>query len=270
MKHWIDRSVLTFWQDKEMRLEAAHLLDIADEVIEDQLPGRTPFLGRSLAQWFESVLKKEHLMFLPKGGFEDSERVIYLLGRNQEVLEQMEAGIALLTVNATDPKATDTKATLEHRQILGSLMSLGLKRELIGDIRHGLQGMVVAVAEEIALYLLQEWRKAGRILLDVQRQQGELNLREDPGEELRITVASSRIDAVVAAGFKAARSVVQEWINQGKVKRNDLIINKTDLEVKPGDIISCRGHGRLRLIETSETRKGRTAWKVVLYRTQKR
>lgn len=265
MKHRIDRSVLTFWQDKEMRLEAAHLLDIADEVIEDQLPARTPFLGRSLAQWFESVLKKEHLTFLPKGGFEDSERVIYLLGRNQEVLEQMEAGIVLLTVNTKDPKAT-----LEHRQILGSLMSLGLKRELLGDIRHCMQGMVVAVAEEIVPYLLQEWRKAGRIFLDVQRQQGELNLREDPGEALRITVASSRIDAVVAAGFKAARSAVQEWVNQGKVKRNDLIINKTDLEVKSGDIISCRGHGRLRLIETSETRKGRTAWKVVLYRTQKR
>lgn len=267
MKHWIDRSVLTFWQDKEMRLEAAHLLDIADEVIEEQLPARTPFLGRSLAQWFESVLKKEHLMFLTKGGFEDSERVIYLLGRNQEALEQIEAGIgiALLTVKTKDPRAT-----LEHRQILGSLMSLGLKRELIGDIRHSLQGMVVAVVEEIAPYLLQEWRKAGRVVLDVQRQQGELCLHEDPGEELRITVASSRIDAVVASGFKAARGVVQDWINQGKVKRNDLVINKTDLEVKPGDIISCRGHGRLRLLEMNETRKGRIAWKIVIYKTQKR
>lgn len=265
MKHRVDRSVLTFWQDKEMRLEAAHLLDIADEMIEEHLPQRTPFLGKALAQWFEGVLKKEHLMFLAKGGFENSERVIYLLGGNQEDLEQMEEGIALLTVNTTDPKAV-----LEHRQILGSLMSLGLKRELIGDIRQGLQGMVVAVAEEIVSYLLQEWRKAGRIVLDVKRQQGELNLREDPGEEIRLTVASSRIDAVAAAGFKAARSVVQGWINQGKVKRNDLVINKTDLEVKPGDIISCRGQGRLCLLETSETRKGRIAWKVVLYRKQKR
>ncbi|WP_434511524.1 YlmH/Sll1252 family protein [Desulfitobacterium sp. AusDCA] len=265
MKQWIDRSVLAFWQDKEMRLEAAHLLDIADEVIEEHLPKRTPFLGRALAQWFEGVLKKEHLMFLAEGGFEDSERVVYLLGGNQGDFERVEDGIALLTVNAADPKAA-----LEHRQILGSLMSLGLKRELIGDIRHGLQGMVVAVAEEIAPYLLQEWRKAGKVVLNVQRQQGELYLCEDPGEEIRITVASSRIDAVAAAGFKAARGVVQEWINQGKVKRNDLIINKTDLEVKLGDIISCRGQGRFRLLETSETRKGRIAWKVALYRKQKR
>lgn len=266
MKHWVDRSVLGFWQDKEMRLEAAHLLDIADGVLDEQIPATTSFLGMALAQWFEGILKREHLAYQVQGGFPDSERVCFFLGINSESLvEYGKEEIALLSVISLDPQAE-----LEHRQILGSLLGLGLKRELIGDIRSGLQGMVVAVAEEIAPYLIQEWRKAGRVNLRVERVHGEPVLREVSGEERRITVASSRIDAVVASGFNVARGVVQEWINQGKIKRNDLIISKTDLEVKPGDIISCRGQGRLRLLELKETRKGRIAWSIILYRTQKR
>lgn len=265
MNHWIDRNVLGFWQEKEMRLEAAHLLDLVDEVLDKQLPLRTPFLGLSLAQWFEEVLCKESLSYQAQGGFSDSERVCYFLGQNLEDLEQAQEGITLLAV-----VSTESHAELEHRQILGSLMGLGLKRELIGDIRLGIQGMIVAVVEEIADYLLQEWRKAGRANIRVERIQGELCLREDPGEERRITVASSRIDAITASGFNVARGVVQEWINQGKIKRNDLMISKPDLEAKPGDIISCRGQGRLRFGEVRETRKGRIGWSIIIYRTQKR
>lgn len=265
MKHWIDRKVLSFWQDKEMRLEAAHLLDLADEAVSQPVQVRTPFLGLSLAQWFEGVLRKESLSFRTAGGFPDPERVCYFLSQSLEGLEQQEEGITLLEVVSTNPHNA-----LEHRQILGSLMGLGLKRELIGDIRPGIYGLIVAVVDEIADYLLQEWKMAGRTHIRVERVQGELSLRKDPDEERRITVASSRIDAIVASGFNVARRVVQEWIKQGKIKRNDLIISKPDLEVKSGDIISCRGQGRLRLLDASETRKGRIGWSIIAYRTQKR
>lgn len=260
MKHRLDRNGLGFWQEKEMRLEAAHLLDLADEAIDKQLVVRTPFVGLSLAQWFEGVLRKEALRYQAQGGFPDSERVCYFLGHYLEDLEQEQAGITLLAVVSSDPRLR-----LEHRQILGSLMGLGLKRELIGDIRSGIQGMIVAVAEEIADYLLQEWRKAGQANIHVERVQGELCLSEDLGEERRITVASSRIDAIAASGFNVARGVIQEWINQGKIKCNDLMISKPDLEVKSGDIISCRGQGRLRLLEANVTRKGRVGWSITVY-----
>ncbi|MEA4900072.1 RNA-binding protein [Desulfitobacterium sp.] len=265
MKHRIDRHVLSFWQDKEMRLEAAHLLDLTEEAMRKQLAVRTPFLGLGLAQWFERVLQKESLSYQARGGFPDAERVCYFLGQNTESLEYLPEGITLLAVVSTDPHVN-----LEHRQILGSLMGLGLKRELVGDIRPGVQGMIVAVVDEITDYLLLEWCKAGRVNIRVERVQGDLMLREDPGEERRITVSSSRIDAIAAAGFNVARGVVQEWVRQGKIKRNDLIISKPDLEVKSGDIISCRGQGRLRLCEAGETRKGRIGWSIILYRIQKR
>jgi RNA-binding protein YlmH len=149
-------------------------------------------------------------------------------------------------------------------------MGLGLKREVVGDIRPIPQGMGVAVAEEIADYLIREWDKAGREKIRVQRVEGQLELIPDQGEERRITVASSRIDAVAATSFNISRTVFQELIVQGKVKRNDLVVLKTDAEVQLGDIISCRGYGRIRLVDSSETRKGRIAWNIFLYKPQKR
>ena len=92
----------------------------------------------------------------------------------------------------------------------------------------------------------------------------------DSGEERRITVNSSRIDAVIAIAFGVSRTVAQEWIFQGKVRRDGLVVSKPDTEVQPDDMISCRGQGRLKLLQCTQTRKERTAWQIVLFRSQRR
>lgn len=264
MKHWIDRNTLTFWTDKENRIEAAHLLDVCDSVLEDSIPIWTPFLSQAMANWFEGVLRRENLEYRIDGGFPEPERVRFLIASEEKTLQKARTEIVVINVQAIDPRGA-----LEHRQILGSLMGLGLKRELIGDIRPAQQGIFVAVLEEIADYLVREWNKAGRERIRVSRVEGELNILPDKGEERRITVASSRLDAVAASSFNLSRTLFQELISQGKVKRNDLVILKADTEAKSGDIISCRGYGRIRLIDSNETRKGRIAWDVVLYKPKR-
>lgn len=264
MKHRIDRSILSFWSDKEMKIEAAHLLDLCETAFNASTAVGTPFLSQALANWLEGILRRENLEYRIEGGFPEPERARFLISPEERDLEKARTEVVVLTAQAIDPHGA-----LEHRQILGSLMGLGLKRELLGDIRPTQQGICVAVSEEIADYLVREWNKAGRERIRVQRVEGELELVPDTGEERRITVASSRLDAVASSSFNMSRTVFQELITQGKVKRNDLVVIKIDTEVKPGDIISCRGYGRIRLLDFSETRKGRIAWKVVLYKLQK-
>lgn len=264
MKHWIDRSVLGFWTDKEMRIEAAHLLDLCDTVLEDAVAVWTPFLSQALANWLEGTLRRENLSYRMEGGFPEPERVRFLIAREEKSFQKAGSEIALLSALPADPQKK-----LEHRQVLGSLIGLGIKRDVIGDIRPGRQGIYVAVAQEIADYLVREWRQAGREKIQVQRVQGDLDLLPDPGEERRITVSSSRLDAVAASSFNVSRTVFQEYIAQGKVKRNDLVVTKADMEVRTGDLISCRGYGRICLLDSNETRKGRIAWNVLLYRSQR-
>lgn len=264
MKHRIDRSILSFWSDKEIKIEAAHLLDLCETALNASNAVWTPFLSQALSNWLEGIIRRGNLEYRRDGGFPESERARFLISSEVRDVEKARTEVVVLTAQALDPHRA-----LEHPQILGSLMGLGLKRELIGDIRPAQQGIYVAVSEEIADYLVREWNKAGRERIRVQRVEGEPELLPEKGEERRITVASSRIDAVASSSFNMSRTVFQELITQGKVKRNDLVVIKTDAEVRPGDIISCRGYGRIRLLDSSETRKGRIAWNIILFKPQK-
>jgi len=264
MKRPADRSGLAYWGEKEMRLEAAHLLDQVDAVLKKESKQVTPFLSFTLRTWAEAVLQKEHLSFIAEGGFTEAERVRILLGPWGEILDSKDAEISLLWVRPTNPRAQ-----LEHRQILGSLMGLGFRRDVLGDIQAGQDGQFIATTAEIAPFLLDHWTQVGREKIEVSLYKEKPNVSADLGEERRITVNSSRIDALIANAFMTSRSNAQEWITHGKVRRDGLVVNKAEAEVRPGETISCRGQGRIKLLDCSQTRKEKTAWQIVLFRSQR-
>lgn len=264
MKRSVDRSGLGFWGEKELRLEAAHLLDLVDAVLNEESKQVTPFLSFNMKDWMAKVLCNEHLPFLAEGGFPEAERVRVLIGAWGETLESKDAEISLLWVRPQNPRAH-----LEHRQILGSLMGLGFKRNVLGDIQAGQSGFYIAAAQEILPFLLDHWNQVGRENIKVSHYREKPDLLPAQGEERRVTVNSSRIDALIANAFGVARSQAQEWIAQGKVRRDGLAVSKADLGVQPGEMISCRGQGRIKLLDCFQTRKERTAWQIVLFQSQR-
>ena len=247
-----------------MRLEAAHLLDQVDAVLKKESKQVTPFLSFALREWAEAALQREHLSFIAEGGFQEAERVRMLLGPWGETLDSKDAEISLLWVRPTNPRAQ-----LEHPQILGSLMGLGFRRDVLGDIQVGQGGQYLATTAEIAPFLLDHWTQAGREKIEVSLYREKPEVYADLGEERRVTVNSSRIDTLIANAFMTSRSNAQEWITHGKVRRDGLVVNKAEAEVRPGDMISCRGQGRIKLLDCSQTRKERTAWQIVIFRSQR-
>jgi len=264
MKRLTDRSGLGFWNEKEVRLEGARILDLVDTVLNEHSKQVTPFLSFAMREWTEAVLRKEHLTIMAEGGFQEAERVRIIIAPWGETLHSSDANISLLWVRPTDPRAQ-----LEHRQILGSLMGLGFRRDVLGDIQAGQNGQYIATTAEIALFLLDHWTQAGREKLKVSLYGDKPDVCPDLGEERRITVSSSRIDAVTANAFGVSRTIVQEWITHGKVKKDGLVVSKADAEVQPDEMISCRGQGRIKLLKCTQTRKERTAWQIVLFRSQR-
>jgi len=265
MKQLVDRSVLKFWDEKEARLEAAHLLDQVNVVLNEESKQVTPFLSFAMREWAESVIHKEHLAYVAEGGFPEAERVRILIGSRGEILDSKDLDIALLWV-----RPTDFRAKLEHRQILGALMGLGFRRDVLGDIQAGQSGFYISTTLEIVPFLLNNWTQAGREKIEVSLFKEKPDLLPNLGEERRITVNSSRLDAVIANAFGVSRSMAQGWITQGKVRREGLVVCKAEAEVQPDDMISCRGYGRIKLLESSQTRKERIAWQIVLFRSQRR
>lgn len=256
----VNRNALNFWLEKERKVEAAHLLDLCENVLSNHGRLVTPFLSPAMANWFGTFLKGTGLSYLPWGGFEDAERVRFVLAGADMALQVEDAQVSLL--QAVPQKK---EIILQHRDILGSLLGLGLNREVIGDIRQGAFGSIIVVADQLRDYILQNWASVGREKIQAANTDSNITLPV-AGIEKRVVTSSPRLDALTAAGFNLSRSAAQELIVQGKVRKNDLVTIKPDLELSQGDVISCRGKGKLKILdEDAKTRKGKYAWRIFIY-----
>lgn len=150
--------------------------------------------------------------------------------------------------------------TLSHRDLLGSLMGLGIVRGKIGDIYTGASSADVLALDSVTEFLLTNWSAAGRVKLRVEEiALSDVVTPERKGQELRDTVSSVRLDAVMASGFRLSRSKAVEIIRAGRVQVNWLDCAKPDRILSAGDCVSARGLGRMTLTRIGElTRKGRT------------
>ena len=149
-------------------------------------------------------------------------------------------------------------AAVDHRALLGSLMALGMDRAFFGDIIALEDRACLYVLPEMALRLPMEWNQAGRATLQVAELPEAPAIEPPKGTLLKDTVASLRLDSVLAGGMKLSRSRAAEIIRQGSVMVDHLPEERVDRLLAPGQLLSIRGFGRVRLREVgSPTRKDR-------------
>ncbi|MBE6031036.1 MAG: hypothetical protein E7225_05515 [Clostridiales bacterium] len=141
---------------------------------------------------------------------------------------------------------------LTHRDYLGSLLGLGIKREKVGDILVLDDGADIIVLKELSEFLAVNYEKAGRTNLNVEicditaLDVGKINI-----EERRDTVASLRLDSLVSSVFGISRGKAQEAIKMGLVFVNSAQISKADMMLGEGDKIVLRGRGKAVLREVA-------------------
>lgn len=150
--------------------------------------------------------------------------------------------------------------TLSHRDWLGSLLGLGLERDAIGDIAvQNPHEAVVFCTAPIRNFLLENLKKAANdtVRCRVYRPDGDFcdGRRTVPVSD---TVASARLDCVVASLANLSREAAQESIRQGFVEVDYETAERVDLLLQPPLTLTVRGVGKFRLLPFGgETRKGR-------------
>jgi RNA-binding protein YlmH len=152
--------------------------------------------------------------------------------------------------------------TIEHREVLGSLMSLGLKRDKFGDILFENGSIQIVVAKEIKSYLGLQLTSIGRAKVTLKEIPLEhaITLKET-WNEMVTTVSSMRLDTVISALYNISRQKSQLLIEQGVVKVNFAITIKTSFEIKEFDMISVRGFGRTKIVSIDgKTKKDK--WRI--------
>lgn len=190
------------------------------------------------------------------GGYDHAERqILFFLPDWMETLPQEGEDCPMTVIRCLRHKGD----SLTHRDYLGSLMGLGLRRDGIGDILVGDHGADILVLKEIAPYLLTQYTKAGRKSLQVEEiSLDQLIVPEEKVRMLRDTVASMRLDAITASLFRLSRAKAADAIRGGKVFVNQQECLRPDKEVQEKDRITLRGTGRGEVDEMlGESKKGR-------------
>ena len=196
------------------------------------------------------------------GGYPDAERRVAAFYADEAPAET-DFPIACLELR-WNPKY----ASPGHRDLLGAVMGLGLSRDSTGDIAPGAaEGRAYLFAHrDMADYIRTNLESAGRAALKVENMDAPPVLREPEGTQLRATVSSERLDAVLAAGLKLPRGEAQRLIESGLVKRNHAPELRGDVHLEEGDLLSVRGYGRMKILEfEGRTRKGRLAVRLFRY-----
>lgn len=183
------------------------------------------------------------------GGYVDAERRICRASAD-EYCQDSGSPVVLM-------KAVVHNAELSHRDVLGSLMGLGIKREMIGDILPDKNTPRFFCYADAADYIEFNLSKIGRYNAEVSRCT-MLELPEQKFELKTINVSSMRLDSVTAESFGISRSKAVEFIKKGAVAVNWIISPDISREIKSGDKISLRGKGKIEIADiTGKSRKGR-------------
>lgn len=186
------------------------------------------------------------------GGYDDAERTIAVF-----LPDYADVSDCPLTVIRIKTPAGGRKLT--HRDYLGSLTGLGLKREMTGDILTVENGADIIVLEEVADFILLNYSKAGRTTLKPEAVElSELCIPETKTVMTRDTVASLRLDNVISSAFQLSRAKAADAIRAGIVFVNSMQCEKPDMQVEEGAKLVLRGKGKAFLREVGgRTRKDR-------------
>ena len=227
----------------------ARVDDTAQIAERTQKPKFLGFLTAEQAVAVSSRLKNRGVKFGLWGGYDDAQRVV--LGCFPDWADE-EYPVSCVTFTYRKSDA------LSHRDFLGSLMGLGLKRESVGDILVGEGKTVVFLLNDILKYVTEQVTKIGRVGVNISVGFPECLPQGEKLEEFRTTVASERLDCVIAALCNFSRNAASEKIIQSMVTVNSFVVEKPTHTINTGDIISVRGKGKFIIGQIGlKTRKDR-------------
>ena len=189
------------------------------------------------------------------GGYEDAERKVACFGTEDDFGYPAQPPVAIIKIAPLSDKFSDN---LTHRNFLGSLIGLGIKRETLGDIIIKENKGYLFCLESIAQYITDNLFKVKHtsVSCSVCNSIPEDAL-PDPKEKV-VIVSSLRLDVLISGVYDISRSKSANLISGEKVFINGKLAKSNSVNIENGSMISVRGYGRFRYTEIlGSTRKDR-------------
>ena len=262
----MNREVLNDYKNKDEKMLLAEVLDKIENTNNRNKIEHTDFLDLAqieLVQNYIDKLKIEN--YISYGGYEQSERklfVIYPEKFNSTVVEKNLVSIVkIVRIQLPD----ELKGKYAHRDYLGAVIKLGVKREKVGDIIVDNDGADIIVEKDISKFLLENLSGLTRFSKSKITIEKIDNLRtvEVRREERDIIVSSLRLDNVISELARCSRNKALDIINMERVFVNFQCETKKTKQIKTGDMVTIRGKGRFYIKElVGQTKSGRVIVKI--------
>lgn len=222
------------------------VLNWKDQVEQQYITKYSDFLDPREQYIFENIIGQDEQYQLEFfGGIENAERKQAILAPFYEIIEKDSFPITVLTANFPAKFVT-----IEHRDVLGAFISLGLLRKKLGDVSIDLETGTIQliVSSDISDFIIAQFNSIKNA--NVQFKPVPLTEAIETKDEWinqETTVSSLRLDVVLKHFYRFSRSQAAESIKKGFVKVNFKTVEDPAFLVEAGDMLSCRGKGRSRL-----------------------
>ena len=265
------QEILNKYDNEEDRLLVSKILDKLEFVQKKNIVETTDFLDMHQKAVAEKVLKSQKITnYICYGGYSNAERVMLVMypEKLEDVFNnnQYDFNNIVKVVKVTLPN--EMRGKYSHRDYLGAVIKIGLKREKVGDIIVNLDGADLIVSKDISKYIVDSFKEITRFSKsDIYEESIEkLNITEPKTEVLNIIIPSMRMDSIVSELIRTSRSKALEIINAERVFVNSEVITKNSKMLKENDIITVKGKGRFKIIKIlNSTKKGNLVLEVEKY-----
>ena len=263
------QKILNDYKKQEDRILLAQILDKIEFSKQREKIEYTDFLDMYQISLVKNLLKKiDFENYVLYGGFEEAERRVLIIYPEKYNLEMIEKNYSKIMNVIRIVLPEEEKGEYSHRNYLGGIIKVGIKREKVGDILVSNDGADILVKSETTETLKKELAGLTRFenakFETIERK--DIRKLEIKVEEINIIVPSLRLDNFVSDLARTSRSKAVQIIDSERVFINGQNETKSSKQIKLGDIITIRGKGRFIVKEFSgTTRSGRTVVKIEKY-----
>lgn len=239
----MDAILQHFRKDEQLFIENA--IGWIREVENLYVPKLTDFLNPRERYIVQTLANNSDLLVSKDGAFSNAERMRLLIYPNYYEPVWSDYRVTVFKINYA------TKfMTLNHKDVLGSLMGLGIDRSKFGDIHIADEEVQFAVTEELKDYMIANFTAVGKskVTISEVEDRSEFISSDETWVESTQVISSMRLDVIIAALTSSSRQKAVALIKGDKVRVNWASENDVAAELFEEDVLSVRGYGRFKMI----------------------
>lgn len=242
-------------KDIDLKNKMFRIIDKANGCLKNYDVRFSDFLNPFEVESVKAILNSSYdLKYTVDGGYDESERKMVFIYPFYMGYEDIRETLRFIQI-----EGNFKFKSISHKDYLGSLLSLGIKREKIGDIIIHENFCQVVVTFDICDFILMNLEKVARNNVKLKEISRKEVVYNPPNyKEINFTVSSNRIDCIISGLYNISRQESAKLISNEKVQVNYEKITSCSKEVKSESLISVRGKGRSQINSIGDlTKKGK-------------